>query len=55
MTIEPPPPDTCPQLGTVPCILWWLGGYDFNERGFVAVTLGIMTLLFFVAPLTFPE
>ena len=42
-------------LTPIPSALWWLGGYDFNERGLIAVTLGSATLFCFIVPLTFPE
>ena len=38
----------------IPPAMWWLGGYNFDERGVVAVALGVCTLLAIIAPLTYP-
>ncbi len=42
-------------LAPIPSAFWWLGGYNFDERGLAAFGFGICTLTFIIAPLIFPE
>jgi len=34
---------------------FWIGGYDFNERGYLAVSCYFLCLFAFVAVITFPK
>lgn len=39
----------------IPSAIAWLAGFNFDERGFPAVVIGVATLFCIVFPLTYPK
>ena len=38
----------------VSCLLWWIGGYDFDARGDAAITLALTIIFIIFIAWTFP-